>query len=1023
MPETTAATTSTTPTPAGAAAAYPPAVSGIRPPQSFCIDGNVADSWRLFKQKWQNYSVITNLNRQEMSYQVALLLHTLEDEALKIYNGFSFANTESERTVNEILEKFDNFAVGEVNETYERFMYYKRDQKESESFESFFACVRILIKSCNFCENCINSILRDRIILGIRNPETQSELLKEPKLTLDGAIRICKAAESATDQSQAIRPAGIVPNKVNAVSKSKKKVFSKPYKSVQNNDKECHFCGRCHSMTKELFITWGKTCAICKKKNHFALKCPTKNERKPKSVNLVTEGDDIDWINTVNYSNKEQLLCSIIVGSNTVQFQVDTGATGNVIPEKYIKQRIYAATNKLKMWNGVELSPIGSTTITVKNPKNDKCYDLEFIVVSDQFIPLMSLKSAILMSIIDINYVAVSQSTVNKFGEVFDGKLGKLPGCHHLQLDENVKPVVMPTGRLPISLKPKLKEELNRLQNLGVITPVDEPTPWVSQCVVTKKKTGDLRICIDPQQLNLPLQREHFTLPILEDTLHELGESRVISKADLSFGYWHIMLDDVSSKLTTFQSCFGRYRWKRLPFGLAVSSEIFQKILLEAIYGLPGVVCVADDLIIHGKDEDDHDRNLEGFLNRCQEKGIKLGKEKLIHRLNKVNFMGNLITAEGLKPDSDKVRAVIEMQEPKNLEELRRYLGFINYLSRYIPNLTDMIHPLRNLTKKDVPWSWSSTQQSAFNLVNSKITNAPVLAYYDPEKELVLENDAGEYGMGAAIFQGGKPIAYASRSLSSAGKNYAQIEKEMLPVNFGLEKFHHYTYGRHLTVITDHKPLVAIKKKALSTASRRIQSLLLRSQVYNSDLIYQPGNSIPVADSLSRAPLKATPTVEIATLHNLTFTPIKQERLDKIQSATEADTDLTALRNVIMTGWPRQKSQTPVQVMPYFHYRDELTVQNGIILRGDRVIIPKSMRKDIKERLHVGHLGINSYLRRARELVYWPGVSAEIRQYIDKCDICLSMSDKQSHEPLVQHSVPFRPWEKVGTDIFTLETI
>ena len=156
----------------------------------------------------------------------------------------------------------------------------------------------------------------------------------------------------------------------------------------------------------------------------------------------------------------------------------------------------------------------------------------------------------------------------------------------------------MPNWRIPIAVRPKLREELARLELLGVIEAVDEPTPWASQVVVTLKKNGKLRLCIDPRELKKALLRENYVLPILEDTLHELRHSTVFSKADLSFAYWHVLLDEESIQLTTFQTCFGRYKCLRLLYGLSVSAEIYGKKLLEAIHDLLGVVCIADDLVI-----------------------------------------------------------------------------------------------------------------------------------------------------------------------------------------------------------------------------------------------------------------------------------------------------------------------------------------------------------------------------------------------------------------------------------------
>ena len=312
--------------------------------------------------------------------------------------------------------------------------------------------------------------------------------------------------------------------------------------------------------------------------------------------------------------------------------------------------------------------------------------------------------------------------------------------------------------------------------------------------------------------------------PTRAEQVHSQRTAKVFSKDDLASGYWHVKLDEESSLLTTFQTCFGRYRYIRLPFGINGSSEYFQKKLVDALQGLPGVICIADDVVIHGRDTEEHDRHLNLFLLRCREKGIKLNRAKLETKVESLTFMGHRISKDGLSIDPSKVSSMRGMEEPCSLETLRRFLGMVNYLAKFLPNITELINPLLNLLKKDVPWNWSSSQQKSFDSVKEAITTAPVLAYYDPGKPLTLENDACEYGIGSALLQGGKPIAFASRSLSDSERRYAQIEKEMLAVTYGLEKFHHYTFGRQVFVVTDHKPLVSISNKPLSKAPKRLQN-------------------------------------------------------------------------------------------------------------------------------------------------------------------------------------------------------
>ena len=1026
--------------PQAAAPATVSPVHGIRAPQQLILDVNIVENWKLFKQKWRNYSIIAQLNRQPADYQVALLLHTLGDDALRVYNGFDFQTPDEERTVDEVLDRFDQFAIGEVNESYERFVFNNRGQNEGETFENFHTAIRSLIRTCNYCDNCVESILRDRIVVGVRDADTQTTLLKERKLTLQRAIDICKSAENASTRGRALRPDTVHKVEPSYQHRPRKYNPGKGNQPTRSADKEhdterkCKFCGRTHPMKKELCPAWGQSCKSCNEKNHFALRCPNRDRRKVH--NVFVDGpvsSEEEWINAIDTKDSKQLKCKMLIGETNVIFQVDTGASINTLPEKYATD-IKPTNRSLQMWNLTTSKPLGTCRLSLRNPKNKKKYSVEFIVVRDEHTPLLGLNAAEKMGLVkvmdkNLDRVAIvqtqsgvypdEQSLVKKFPTVFDSKIGTLPGVARLRVKDDSIPTIMPDRRTPIAMRDKLSGELKRLEEVGVITKVEGPTPWVSQVVIAHKKSGDLRICIDPQELNKALIRERFTLPILEEKLHELGQSRLFTMADLSSGYWHVELDEQSSLLTTFQTCHGRYRWLRLPFGTSVSAEIFQRKLLEALDGLPGIVCIADDVIIHGKDEEQHDHHLTLFLQRCSERGIKLNENKLVLKKSEVTFMGHRVTCDGLQSDPEKIRAITHMKEPKDVPELRRFLGCINYLAKFLPNLSETLSPLLNLLKKDVGWNWSSTQQDAFDKAKLLVTSTPVLTFYDPGKELLLENDASEYGLGSALYQNGKPIAFSSRSLTETETRYAQIEKEMLAVCHGLTKFHHYTYGRDVRVLTDHKPLVSIKKKPLSKAPRRIQNLLLRTQDYSYSLEYKEGKNIPVADTLSRAPLHEVPQSEV--INHIFYTPIKTDRLQQIKLATLADDTLTQLKAIITKGWPNSKDEVPPTVLPYFSYRDELTVQDGIVLRGERVVIPLSMRGDIKDKVHAGHLGINSCLRRARELVFWPGMSSEIRQYIESCGVCATYCDRQPAEPLVLNKVPNRPFSTVASDIFTIE--
>lgn len=1018
-------------------------VAGIKPPQSLCIDSNVSTNWKLFKQKWHNYAIITYLDRQPVAYQTALLLHTLGDEALKIHNGFQFATPEEQRTTAEIIQSFDNYAVGEVNETYERYVFHTRKQEESESMEAYIAALRTLIKTCNYCDNCLNSVLRDQIVLGIRNPETQAELLKVRNIGLQNCIDICKLSENAAQQSRALRPDTV--NKISFRSRNKQ-----PRSVKQNKDekKSCKFCTSQHEMKKELCPAYGKTCAKCKGRNHFAARCKASKKRihavhaECDSDKYSTEYEPIDSVTTKEKINKlslKMIKAEMEVEGKSITFQLDSGASVNLLNVKYAKTvDLQPSSKTLVMWNGTEMKPLGECRLKVVNPKNGGKYAVKFVIVEDleDLHPLLGATAIQKMGLITINKEEFNMvagvkhdenkdELINQYQDVFSDELGSLPGMVHLETNPSITPHISPARRVPVAIKPKLEAELQRLVEKDVIEPVSEPTNWVSGLALVVKKNGKLRICIDPKPLNKALRREHFHLPVLDDLLPDLADVKVFSTLDLRDGFWHLKLDEESSRLTTFATPFGRYRWKVLPFGIAPAPEIFQKNVYNNVSDLPGVLNKADDLLVCGKGKTmdeaiiDHDLKLRKLLDRCRERGMRLNPDKLKLRQTSLSFMGHLVTSEGLCPDPEKVRAIEEMPRPTDVAGVQRLGGFVNYLAKFLPKISEVMAPIRNLTKADVPWTWSEVQEQAFERVKQMVTKAPVLRYYDMHKPLVIQCDASEKGLGAALLQEDHPLAYVSRALTDTETRYAQIEKELLAVVYACERFHQYTFGQHVTVLSDHRPLEAIAKKELVNCPKRLQNMLMRLQRYDVSIVYHPGKKMYLADTLSRAFINNVECYEDDDPKETDYIPIEESRISELRAATREDHTMQQLQRVILRGWPDDKHLVTPEVRPYFSFRNEMTVQDGLIFRGDRVVVPENQRSILKQRLHSSHIGVEGCCRRARECLYWPNMNSEIREHISKCPTCRKFEIANPKEPLLVHEVPERPWAKIGVDLFS----
>ena len=418
--------------------------------------------------------------------------------------------------------------------------------------------------------------------------------------------------------------------------------------------------------------------------------------------------------------------------------------------------------------------------------------------------------------------------------------------------------------------------------------------------------------------------------------------------------------------------------------------------------------------------EQDHDNNLKNLFERCREKNSKLNKAKFSLKCEEVTFIGHVLTKDGVKVDPKKAEAILKMKKPEDVAGVQRLVGMVKYLSKFLENLSDICEPLRKLTHKGVEWNWSKEQDEAFSKIKELITTAPVLKYYHASEPVEGQGDASATGLGFVLIQNDHPVTYASRTLTKAERNYSQIEKELLAQMFGLENNHHYVYGRKITLWTDHKPLVSISKKPLCYAPKRLQRLLLRLQQYDAEICYKPGPQMYLADTLSRAAItgyRSEVEEEVESIHAVDYLPISEPQVLEIREETSRDETLQMLKDVILQGWPEKRHSLPISMHAYWNIRDELTVQNGIIFKGLRCVIPSSLRAHIKAKLHSSHIGIQSCLRRARELVYWPAMNKEISEYIAACDVCNSYHSKQQKEPLMNHEVPDRPWEKVGCDL------
>ena len=408
--------------------------------------------------------------------------------------------------------------------------------------------------------------------------------------------------------------------------------------------------------------------------------------------------------------------------------------------------------------------------------------------------------------------------------------------------------------------------------------------------------------------------------------------------------------------------------------------------------------------------------------------GIKLNKEKCQFRQQEIDFLGFVINKDGVKADPRKTEAILEMPDPTNVAELRRFLGMVNYLGRHLQNLSSVLQPVTELLEKDRAWKWGPPQVSAVARVKEMLTSAPTLAYFDPDKATTVSADATSYGLGAVLLQehpdGLRPVAFASRTLTKSEKKYAQIEKECLASTWACEKFDRYLVGlKTFSVVTDHKPLVPlINTKDLSETPLRCQRMLMRLMRFNVKAKYVPGKDMLVADTLSRSPVSTTESSSHEEIQaHVSDVQSSWQMSDagpaKIRAETLKDVNLKAATEYTIHGWPQYKEDVQLAAKDFFIIRGELSLHDGLLVRGDRIVVPFSLRKQILDRIHEGHMGVARCRERAAQSVWWPRIGKDIKSRVASCRHCLEKQPSQASEPLLPSTLPDRPFQKVGIDI------
>ena len=792
----------------------------------------------------------------------------------------------------------------------------------------------------------------------------------------------------------------------------------------------CSRCGGKHD--SESCWAKNKNCFKCGKKGHTKVKC-RKDQEKVKLVSVESESEGEDptdhMYNLRSKVRTPPIMVEVGIGGKQLMFELDTGSpytfmSRDCVQSVFEQYELKESKVDIKSFTGHTVDVLGMLETQVTYQGRTAEAQLLVTAHSPNLLGRDLLANLKVLAVNSISEGKPLEEILAQHQALFKDELGKMKGFQaKIHVDKDAPPIFCKARPIPFALRAKVEKEIERLLEEKVIEPVKH-SEWAAPVVPVLKSSGEVRLCGDYKMtINKRSKLEQYPIPSLEDLTTKLSNGSVFYKLDLSHAYNQIELDAQSRQFVTINTHKGLFQYTRLPYGVSSAPAVFQRAMESVVQGIPSVAVYFDDILVTGETVSQSLENLEAVLSRLDDAGLRLKKEKCQFMAHEITYLGHRISQAGIKPVGEKVQALVDAKVPGNDTELKAYLGLLNYYGKFLQGLSQKLHPLHRLLQNGVKWQWGAEQQECFEKTKNMILSARVLVHYDPSKALILQCDASQYGLGAVLSQvmdDGQehPVGFTSRTLNAAEKNYSQLDKEGAAVIFGLKKFHKYLYGRHFTIVTDHKPLLSLfhqEKQVPPIASPRIQRWAVILRAYEYTMQYKPGKENTNADCLSRLPLNVTvkegPEDRVLMIDELQG--VSTLTAQNIADWSRHDPVLANVQEFLLRGWPED---TGPEFAPYRQRKDELSVQDGCILWGSRVVIPPNGRQQVVRELHTAHPGINRMKALARSYIWWPQIDADLEDAVRKCTVCQESQRSPPLAPLHPWEYPDAPWKRIHVD-------
>ncbi|PAA81730.1 hypothetical protein BOX15_Mlig033926g4 [Macrostomum lignano] len=884
----------------------------------------------------------------------------------------------------------------------ERSKFMALRQETGESTQQFAQRLRDASRFCEFsklnAEGCHQTaedeLIQTMLISGLQNMQHRAKTLEfiqsaAAAVKLDTCVEYVQQLEliqqySSSDQVKQSSTSSSTPAEQPAPA---------AIASVDKNrsaGKPCKFCGQKHPSGR--CPAWGKTCAKCGRRNHFAAVCKSSSQNKS-AHEIETEEPEGNLarnpVFTVSSTNKSKTssIKNVKLDGKLLAMQLDSGSDASIIPKNFWKAlgepRLKRCPRQLRQFDGSVIKTLGCFLAVVELSDRVACIEVTVAACEKNHGLLGTDALDFKLDGVAINHAEVTPP------------LGKLRGFRaRIVLKDNAQPSYFEARQVPIHMKPLVIEKLRKMVQSGILEPVPPGgSRWASPIVVVRKPNNDLRVCSDYKiGVNPKICADSYPLPNIESAFCALAGMTHFATVDLTNAYNQIELDENAREVLTINTPIGLLRWTRMPYGVKTASAQFQAAM-EATIGdaVSNMVIYQDDICVGAPTEGELDAKVKHLLSTLKEAGMEINHEKCVFRSTEICFLGYRISADGVRPDKKLVEKIQKVKPPTTRKELESFLGLTNYYARYIQAYSEKIEPLTALRSQKSSFVWGLEQQKAFEDLKRALAVYPVIRIFDPRKLTTLTTDASESAVSGILSQDGHPVLYLSRRLSPAERNYSNIEREALAVVWATQRAKHFLLGKKFLLQCDHQPLEFIfgpSRELPKVTSARIMRWAIQLAAFDFDIAYVKGNSIPHVDAMSRMPFESNDDGDSSGdggfIH---WTETDLLRLEEIRQGTDIDPVLKSIKRRIQKNvW----SNCSAAERPFKAVRYQLTIEDGVVCCGDLLVPPAAVRSKMLQAAHgVTHSGALATRNRLKREAWWPGHCNDVERFVKQCATCM----------------------------------